>query len=515
MLLFALDRSRAQFAWKVGGLDAAALNRPHPPSAMTLGGLIKHMAGVEERNTALAITGGRPRRRGTSTTLRRHPDFEWRTAADDSPAVELYDLWQTAVERSKESRSRPRSPMAGSTGRPNTSTIPAPVRFESAPVAFDLHDEYARHVGHADLLREAVDGLVARFTALVGGHLRAAAFQVGDRLGVARAAILVGPRVEVPAGHAVEFGGGGGPQRCVGTFAGDAPNSRTATLIIAVRTPVALRLNSVRTRSRASWGGRDLGPGPPLNDPLFASLISEDELKSVIASGRHGTLMPAWASGAGGPLTDEQVAVLVKGIKQQKWESAADSKTQKVYPSAPPLTAASGTKGTAKAGEKVYAVACAACHGDQGEGVHEVAGAINDKAFLSLCSDEQMRRYIITGRPDLGMPNFAEDESRGSDFKPLTSQQVSDLVALIAQWREKLTRNDDKHGKAKLKANRRRSSAAANIPDVVHGAGEHRCGGAGSNTGSRLSGGSDRGTKRRTVDFAAGRYADFPKGKRG
>ena len=41
MLLFALDRSRAQFAWKVGGLDAEALNRPHPPSAMTLAGIFK------------------------------------------------------------------------------------------------------------------------------------------------------------------------------------------------------------------------------------------------------------------------------------------------------------------------------------------------------------------------------------------------------------------------------------------------------------------------------------------
>jgi hypothetical protein len=37
MLLFALDRSRAQFAWKCGGLDAAGLNRPCPPSTMTLG----------------------------------------------------------------------------------------------------------------------------------------------------------------------------------------------------------------------------------------------------------------------------------------------------------------------------------------------------------------------------------------------------------------------------------------------------------------------------------------------
>ncbi len=48
MLLFALDRSRAQFAWKSGGLDAAAPDRPHPPSTMTLGGLLKHLALVED-----------------------------------------------------------------------------------------------------------------------------------------------------------------------------------------------------------------------------------------------------------------------------------------------------------------------------------------------------------------------------------------------------------------------------------------------------------------------------------
>jgi Protein of unknown function (DUF664) len=52
MLLFALDRSRAQFAWKCGGLDAAGLRKRYPPSAMTLGGLLKHLALVEDRRTA-------------------------------------------------------------------------------------------------------------------------------------------------------------------------------------------------------------------------------------------------------------------------------------------------------------------------------------------------------------------------------------------------------------------------------------------------------------------------------
>jgi len=44
MLVFALNRSRATFAWKSGGLDAEALNRAHPPSTMTLASLIKHLA---------------------------------------------------------------------------------------------------------------------------------------------------------------------------------------------------------------------------------------------------------------------------------------------------------------------------------------------------------------------------------------------------------------------------------------------------------------------------------------
>lgn len=100
MLLFALERSRAQFAWKVGGLDAAALRQEHPPSAMTLGGLVKHLAGVEERMMARAVTGKRPAPPWDSIEPGEDPDFEWRTAADDSPEY-LYALWRDAVDRSK------------------------------------------------------------------------------------------------------------------------------------------------------------------------------------------------------------------------------------------------------------------------------------------------------------------------------------------------------------------------------------------------------------------------------
>ncbi|MBB2924338.1 DUF664 domain-containing protein [Cellulomonas cellasea] len=165
MLLFALDRSRATFAWKTGGLDADGLNHRLPPSTMTLGGLLKHLALVEDHRTVLDVTG-RPSRTGEGlqrlgppwdTADPEDPEWVWTSAADDSPD-ELYALWRGAVARSRAAWAatladggldqHTRSPMWDGDG-PNLRRV-----------LVDLHDEYARHVGHADLLREAVDGLV-------------------------------------------------------------------------------------------------------------------------------------------------------------------------------------------------------------------------------------------------------------------------------------------------------------------------------------------------------------------
>lgn len=157
MLLFALERSRAQFAWKCGGLDAAALNRPHPPSTMTIGGLIKHMALVEERY-AIDFTGTAPGPPLSDVDFTANTDWEWRTAADDTPE-KLYALWRGAVERSR----------AAMTAMLTHGGLDQPAKYTSTDsgespnlrrIVVDLHDEYARHVGHADLMREAVDGLV-------------------------------------------------------------------------------------------------------------------------------------------------------------------------------------------------------------------------------------------------------------------------------------------------------------------------------------------------------------------
>jgi hypothetical protein len=86
----------------------------------------------------------------------------------------------------------------------------------------------------------------------------------------------------------------------------------------------------------------------------------------------------------------------------------------------------------------VFARACAGCHGKEGQGV-DVDGnrrrKIKDPAFLALISDQQLRRYVITGRPDLGMPPYDGTMGRPDDFKALTADEVDSLVALLSGWR--------------------------------------------------------------------------------
>jgi hypothetical protein len=155
--LFALERSRAQFAWKCGGLDAAGLRKPYPPSTMTLGGLLKHVALVEDYYGALDVAGQPPGAPWNAVDFDADPEWAWRSAADDTPE-ELYALWRGAVERSRAAWAQALAD--GGLDQPAKFTTRAGARPNLRRILVDLHDEYARHVGHADLLREALDGLV-------------------------------------------------------------------------------------------------------------------------------------------------------------------------------------------------------------------------------------------------------------------------------------------------------------------------------------------------------------------
>lgn len=157
MLLFGLDRARRTFAWKTGGLDAAGLGKPLPPSRMTIGGLIKHLALIEDYYTAKWITGEPMTAPWDQADFDADPDWEWRTGASDPPE-ELYALWFAAVRRTQAAIGK-----ALAQAGPEQPTRWVTAAGESPNLRrllVDLHEEYSRHLGHADLLREAIDGLV-------------------------------------------------------------------------------------------------------------------------------------------------------------------------------------------------------------------------------------------------------------------------------------------------------------------------------------------------------------------
>lgn len=153
-LLGALHRNRRTFAWKTGGVDTDAMRRTLGPSTLTLGGLMKHLALVEDHYfTHLLLGRDYP---AVWAPMAQDDDWDWTSAAEDS-AEDLRELWLQAVARS---RAAVESALAdGGLDRP-LAVSDGPETLNLRRVLVDLIEEYARHTGHADLIRESIDGLV-------------------------------------------------------------------------------------------------------------------------------------------------------------------------------------------------------------------------------------------------------------------------------------------------------------------------------------------------------------------
>lgn len=171
-----------------------------------------------------------------------------------------------------------------------------------------------------------------------------------------------------------------------------------------------------------------LGPAPPLDDPLFLAIASDEQLQHTIADGRPGTLMPAFAKSQGGSLTDDQVKIVVAGIRETWKGSSVPADQLPPYMVSTEDPAGLKTADVA-AGKELFATSCAKCHGDAGTG--KEAGPLNEPALARLMSDIVLRRLIITGRPDLKMPDFATMGKRSHAAAPFTSQQISDIAAYV------------------------------------------------------------------------------------
>jgi uncharacterized damage-inducible protein DinB len=156
-LLGFLDYHRATLAWKCAWLDSAGLRVSHSPSTMTLGGMLKHLAYVEQLWFSQRLFGREPEPPWDTVDWDVDPDWEWHSAADDTPE-QLRTLWQDSVAGSRALVAQALA--EGGLDRPASGAVNWQGEIPTLRwILFHLVEEYARHNGHADLIRESIDGL--------------------------------------------------------------------------------------------------------------------------------------------------------------------------------------------------------------------------------------------------------------------------------------------------------------------------------------------------------------------
>jgi mono/diheme cytochrome c family protein len=155
------------------------------------------------------------------------------------------------------------------------------------------------------------------------------------------------------------------------------------------------------------------GVGPALNNRRVLQNTPDEIFFAVIRSGVPNTQMPSWSVDYGGPLTDEDLRDTVAFLRS--WE-----------PTAPEIVVQAREPDPAR-GALLFASTCAICHGENGAGGQEGIPALNEPARLQQFDDAWYRGVIANGRPARGMPTW------GTVLAP---EQLDDLVALIAAWRE-------------------------------------------------------------------------------
>ncbi|MEV4145466.1 DinB family protein [Amycolatopsis sp. NPDC049691] len=149
MLRTFLDFHRATLAMKCDGLSDEDLRRASsPPSTLSLLGLVRHMAEVERTWFRRVINA-------EDIPLRWSPEGDYQAAYDASTSTraEAFEAWQAEVEQSRKIEEAAES--LDVTGHQPRWGEDVSLRL----VMLHMIHEYARHNGHADFLREAIDGV--------------------------------------------------------------------------------------------------------------------------------------------------------------------------------------------------------------------------------------------------------------------------------------------------------------------------------------------------------------------
>ena len=155
MLRQFLDYHRATLLIKVDGLDSDQLRRTAAASSLTLGSLLKHLALVQDGWLVEKMQGDPLPAPWDAVDWDADPDWEINSAAEDS-AEQLVAQFRESSERARRVEAAYDSLDALSTAPSRDTGEPFTLRW----ILLHLIEEFARHNGHADLLRESIDGVV-------------------------------------------------------------------------------------------------------------------------------------------------------------------------------------------------------------------------------------------------------------------------------------------------------------------------------------------------------------------
>ena len=156
-LLGFLDFQRSTLEWKCRSLDSTDLQKKIASSTMTLGGILKHMAYVENHWFSDWLFDRVKLSPWNEVDWSKDRDWDWNSAAQDSPE-KIFTLWHGACNLS---RSLVASVLS-SAGLDQLAKRKWPDGNSPSLRWILVHmiEEYARHNGHADLIRESIDGQV-------------------------------------------------------------------------------------------------------------------------------------------------------------------------------------------------------------------------------------------------------------------------------------------------------------------------------------------------------------------
>lgn len=153
-LLAFLHSHRDTLRRKTDGLDGAQLAASLAPSDLTLGGMLKHLAYVEDWWIGVNLAGLAPHPPFADVDWDADPDWDWHSATEQSPA-ELRELFDSFTARSDHLVSGAESLEVVAARRHPHTGEGLSLRW----ILLHLLEEYARHNGHADLIRQSIDGV--------------------------------------------------------------------------------------------------------------------------------------------------------------------------------------------------------------------------------------------------------------------------------------------------------------------------------------------------------------------